>query len=74
MAGRIDRILRFALHQAEQAWAVRVVDRLPVDVGSQLPALVVAEVPGDDAGHSVYRGGMENFIRHCNGPPFLMGA
>jgi hypothetical protein len=74
VAGRIDRIVRSALHQAEQALAARIVDRLPVDVDSWLRALVAAEVPDDDAGHSVYRGRMENCIRHRNGPPASMGA
>ncbi|WP_157746125.1 hypothetical protein [Micromonospora purpureochromogenes] len=73
MAGRIDRIVRSALHRVEQALTVRVVDRLPVDVDSRLRALVAAEVPGDDAG-SVYRGRIQNRIRHRNGPPFLMAA
>ena len=74
VAGRIDRIVRFALHRVEQSLTVRVVDRLPVDVDSRLRALVAAEVPGDDAGESVYRGLIQNRIRHRNGPPFLMGA
>ncbi|PWU50732.1 hypothetical protein DLJ46_06305 [Micromonospora globispora] len=68
------RGVRFALHQAEQALTVRVVDRLPVDVDSRLQALVEAEVPGYDAGDSVYRGRIQNCIRHCNGPPSVIKA
>jgi hypothetical protein len=74
VVGRIDWIVRSALYQAEQALAARIVDRLPVDVDSRLRALVAAEVPDDDAGHCVYRGRMENRIRHRNGPPASMGA
>lgn len=74
VAGRIDRIVRSALRRVEQALSVRVVDRLLVDVDSRLRALVAAAVPGDDAGDSVYRGRIQNCIRHRNGPPFLMGA
>lgn len=74
MAGRIDRVVRSALHQAEQALADRVVDWLPVDGDSRLRALVGAEVPDDDAGYSVYRGRIQNCIRHRNGPPFVIGA
>lgn len=73
-ARAFGRIVRSALHQAEQAPAARIVDRLPVDVDSRLRALVAAEVPDDDAGHCVYRGRMENRIRHRNGPPASMGA
>jgi hypothetical protein len=74
VAGRIDRIVRFALHEAEQALTARIVDRLPVDVDSRLRTPVAAEVPGDGAGDSVYRGRIQNCIRHRNGPPSLMGA
>jgi hypothetical protein len=37
-------------------------------------ALVAAEMPNDEAGNCVYRGRMENRIRHRNGPPSPMGA
>lgn len=76
VTGRIDRIVRFALHQAEQALTVRIVDRLPVDVDvdSRLQAPVAAEVPGDDAGNAVYRGRIQKCIRHRNGPASPMGA
>jgi hypothetical protein len=53
VAGLIDRIVRSTLHQAEQALAARIVDRLPADVDRRLRALVAAEVPDDDAGHCV---------------------
>lgn len=35
-AGRVDRIVRSALHQAEQTLTARIVARLPVDVAGQL--------------------------------------
>lgn len=66
--------MRFALHQAKQALTARIVDRLPIDVDSRLRAPVAAEVPGDDAGDSVYRGRIQKCIRHRNGPPSPMGA
>lgn len=74
MAGRIDRIVRSAPHQAEQALTARIVDRLPIDVDNWLRAMVAAEVPDDDAGDCVYRGRMENRLRHRNGPPASMQA
>jgi TnpA family transposase len=49
-AGRIDRIVRSALHQAEQALTARITARLPVDVAGRLRALVAVDVPDDDAG------------------------
>ena len=49
-AGRVDRIVRSALHQAEQALTARIVARLPVDVAGRLRALVAVEVPDDDTG------------------------
>ncbi|MGC9668041.1 hypothetical protein ACNTMW_15980 [Planosporangium sp. 12N6] len=49
-AGRIDRIVRSALHQAEQALTARIVDRLPVDVAGRLRALIAVEAPDDDTG------------------------
>ena len=76
MAGRGDELPRFRATGvvAEQALAARIVDRLPFDIDGRLRALVAAEVPDDDAGHCVYRGRMENRIRHRNGPPASMGA
>jgi hypothetical protein len=49
-AGRIDRIVRSALHQGEQALTTRLAARLPVDVAARFHALVAVEVPDDDAG------------------------
>ena len=49
-AGRVDRIVRSALHQAEQALTARIVARLPVDVAGRLRALIAVEVPDDDTG------------------------
>ncbi len=49
-AGRIDRIVRSALHQGEQALTARIVARLPADVAGRLRALVAVEVPDDDTG------------------------
>jgi hypothetical protein len=34
-AGRVDRIVRSAMHQAEQKLTARIVGRLPVDVGTR---------------------------------------
>ncbi|MGC9670925.1 hypothetical protein ACNTMW_30810 [Planosporangium sp. 12N6] len=50
------------------------IDRRRLITWGGLATLVAAEVPDDDAGHSVYRGRMENRIRHRNGPPASMGA
>jgi hypothetical protein len=49
-AGRIDRIVRSALHHAEQALTARIAARLPAGVAGRLRALVEAGVPDDDAG------------------------
>ncbi|MGX6608283.1 DUF4158 domain-containing protein [Micromonosporaceae bacterium Da 78-11] len=49
-AGRIDRIVRSALHQGEQTLTARLVARLPVDVAERLRALVSVEVPDDETG------------------------
>jgi hypothetical protein len=49
-AGRVDRIVRSALHQAEQAKTARIVARLPVDVAGRLRALVAVGVRDDDTG------------------------
>ncbi len=49
-AGRIDRVVRSALHQAEQTLTDRIVGRLPVDVAGRLRALVAIDVPDDDTG------------------------
>lgn len=49
-AGRIDRIVRSALHQAELALTARITAKLPVDVAGRLRALVAVEVPDDNAG------------------------
>ncbi|MCK9897196.1 DUF4158 domain-containing protein [Frankia sp. AgB32] len=49
-AGRIDRIVRSALHQAEQALTARIAGRLSVDVAGRLRALVAVDVPDDDSG------------------------
>ncbi|MFY1621568.1 Tn3 family transposase [Micromonospora sp. WMMD735] len=49
-AGRIDRIVRSALHQAEQALTARIAARLPVDVAGRLRSLVAVDVPDDDTG------------------------
>ncbi|MEN3308939.1 MAG: hypothetical protein V7603_5141 [Micromonosporaceae bacterium] len=49
-AGRVDRIVRAALHQAEQTLTGRIVGRLPVDAGGRLRALVAVDVPDDDTG------------------------
>jgi hypothetical protein len=38
-ASRIDRIVRSALHQAEQTLTARIVGRLPVDAASRLRRL-----------------------------------
>ncbi|MFF0658732.1 DUF4158 domain-containing protein [Micromonospora tulbaghiae] len=48
--GRIDRIVRSALHQAEQTLTAQIVARLPVDVADRLRALVAVDVPDDDTG------------------------
>jgi TnpA family transposase len=48
-AGRVDRIVRSALHAAEQTLTARIVARLPVDAVGWLRALVSAEVPDDDS-------------------------
>jgi hypothetical protein len=48
-SGRIDRIVRSALHQAEQMLTDRIVGRLlPVDVAGRLRALVAVDVPDSD--------------------------
>lgn len=49
-AGWIDRIVRSALHQAEQTLTARIVARLPVDITGRLRALVAVDVPDDDTG------------------------
>jgi hypothetical protein len=49
-AGRIDRIVRSAPHQAEQALTARIMARLPVEVAGRLRALIAVDVPDDDAG------------------------
>jgi Domain of unknown function (DUF4158) len=49
-AGRVERIVRSALHQGEQALTARIVGRLPVDVAGRLRALVAAGVPDDASG------------------------
>lgn len=49
-AGRIDRIVRSVLRQAEQTLTGRIVARLPVDVAERLRALVAVDVPDDDTG------------------------
>jgi hypothetical protein len=49
-AGRVDRIVRSALHQAEQTLTARVAARLPVDVAGRLRGLVAVDVPDDDSG------------------------
>lgn len=49
-AGRVDRIVRSALHQAEQTLTARVAARLPVDVVGRLRGLVAIDVPDDDSG------------------------
>lgn len=41
-AGQIDRIVRSALHQAEQTLTARIVARLPVEVAARLRALVAS--------------------------------
>ncbi len=46
--GRIDRIVRLALHQGEQALTDRLAARLPADVATRLRALVAVEVPDDE--------------------------
>ena len=48
-AGRVDRIVRSALHQAEQTLTARIVARLPVDVVGRLRGLVAVDVPDDDS-------------------------
>lgn len=48
--GRVDRIVRSALHQAEQRLTGRIVARLPVDVAGRLHALVAVDVPDEDTG------------------------
>jgi hypothetical protein len=49
-AGRVERIVRSALYQAEQTLTARIVARLPVDVAGRLRALVAADVADDDIG------------------------
>ncbi|PZS35158.1 MAG: hypothetical protein DLM59_03450 [Pseudonocardiales bacterium] len=49
-AGRIDRIVRSALHQAEQTLTARIVATLPVNVAGRVHSLVAVEVPDDDTG------------------------
>lgn len=49
-AGRVDRIMRSALRQAEQTLVARIVARLPVEVTDRLRALVAVDVLDDDAG------------------------
>jgi hypothetical protein len=49
-AGRIDRIVRSALHHAEQRLTARIIGRLPGDVTGRLHALVAIDVPDDDVG------------------------
>jgi signal transduction histidine kinase len=45
--GRIDRIVRSALHQAEQRLTARIVGRLPVAVAGRLRTLVAVDVLDD---------------------------
>lgn len=45
-----DRIVRSALHQAEQMLTARVVSRLPADTAARLRALVSVDVADDDTG------------------------
>jgi hypothetical protein len=48
--GRIDRIVRSALRQAEQALIGRIVGRMPADTTARLRALIAMDVPDDDTG------------------------
>jgi len=48
--GRIDRIVRSALRQAEQALIGRIVGRMPADNTARLRALISMDVPDDDTG------------------------
>jgi hypothetical protein len=48
-AGRIDRIVRSALHQAEEVLTAQVADRLPAGTAERLRALVAEDVPDGDA-------------------------
>ncbi|MGH3747564.1 MAG: DUF4158 domain-containing protein [Micromonosporaceae bacterium] len=53
-AGRVDRIARSALRQAEQRPTARIAGRLPADVFVRLLALVDPDTGGDDdAGEDV---------------------
>jgi TnpA family transposase len=45
--GRVERIVRSALHQGEQVLTARIVDRLPSEVADRLGALVDAQVRDD---------------------------
>jgi len=51
-AGRVDRMVRSALHQAEQALTARIVDRLSAEAAGRLRALVAVDLP-DDGSESV---------------------
>jgi hypothetical protein len=48
-AGRCDRIIRSALHQAEQALTARVTARLGPDASTRLAALAAAADDADGA-------------------------
>jgi hypothetical protein len=48
-AGRCDRIIRSALHQAEQALTARVTARLGPDASTRLAALAAAAGDADGA-------------------------
>lgn len=48
--GRIDRIVRSALRQAELALIGRIVGRMPADNTARLRALIAMDVPDDDTG------------------------
>ena len=49
-AGRLDRIVRSALHQAEQTLTARLASRLPIEVAGRLRALIAVEVSDDETG------------------------
>jgi hypothetical protein len=53
-AGRVDRMVRSALYQAQQALTARIVGRPPAEVAGRLRALVAADMP-DGAAESVLR-------------------
>jgi hypothetical protein len=47
--GRVDRVVRSALHQADQTLTARIVARLPVDAAGRLRALVAVDVPDEES-------------------------